>query len=88
VTTVPSLSEAEATKEATAQLREKMGKNLDITIDTVDLKLTSFDGRAWDFEGVATAHWTADGGALSYDVTAHFVQGIGLDGYSWAPRKE
>ena len=89
VTTVPSLSDAEVTKEATAQLREKMQHSfIGVTLDTLELKLTSYDGRAWDFEGVATAHWTADGGALGYDVTAHFVQGIGLDGWSWFPRED
>jgi len=89
-TTVHWYSDAEVTKVATALVREKMeaGLSRDVTLDTLELKATSVAGATWVFEGVATAHWTADGGTLTYYVIANYIQGVGLTKLGWSDKKE
>jgi hypothetical protein len=87
-TTLQWLSDAEVTKEVTAQLREKMKEEFGATVvlDTLDLRDTSVKGSEWDFEGVATAHLSREGTTITYDVRAGFVQGSGLMEWGWTAR--
>jgi hypothetical protein len=88
-TTNPWISDAMVVEKVTALVRGEMEAGLgpDVTLDTLDLKVTSVDGETWEFQGVATAHPTTEGGTIVYDVAARFVPSLGLAGCSWSPKK-
>jgi hypothetical protein len=89
-TTVHWYPHAEVTQVVTALVRGEMeaGLSRDVTLDTLELNATSVAGATWVFEGVARAHWTADGGPLTYYVTATYIQGVGLSSFGWSDKKE
>ncbi len=88
-TTLPWLSDAEVSKEATDQLWEKMDAELgtSVILDTLDLRVTSVNGEVRDLVGVATAHMSELGMTITYDVRARFVQGTGLVEWGYTARK-